>query len=313
MFFILHNTGYDLGMSWLYLALLAPLLYAAVNLLDDNLLRFIYKTPLVGAAISGVFGVVPALLIWVLGWGSLSLGLDMVLLSLAAGFLVVVSYFFYFKGFESANPSVVAALLSLSPVLIPFAAHFIVDERLTATEIAGFAIVIGAAFAYTLTDVKKFAISKALMPVLTAAVIVDIVSVTNKYVYQRADFYSAYIYFSLGMLLGGIMFMALHHLRHEKISPKKLYKQKSSILILGLSAVELLNLAAEFAHDRAISLGSVSLVNALENLQPLYVLLIAAALYPVWPKYFREADEGGMKIKFILSLIMIGGIYIAVR
>lgn len=300
-------------MSWLYLALLAPFLYALVNLLDDNLLKFIYKTPYAGAAISGAFGIVPAAVVLLFGLNGANLSLSLVLLSLMAGFMTIVSYFFYFKGFETANPSVVAALLSLSPVLIPFAAHFIVNERLTTTEIAGFALVILAAFAYTLTDIKKLTISKALLPVLTAAVLVDIVSVTNKYIYERADFYSAYIYFSLGMLLGGIFFACLQHLVHQKISAKKLYKQKSYILVFGLASVELLNLAAEFAHDRAISLGSVSLVNALENLQPLYVLLVAVALYPKWPQYFREAGEGNLRIKLALALLMVGGIYIAVR
>ncbi|HXE10150.1 MAG TPA: hypothetical protein VN554_01865, partial [Verrucomicrobiae bacterium] len=48
-------------MTWFYLALLAPLLYAIVNLLDDNLLQFVYKSPYVAAVSAGFYGSLPLL------------------------------------------------------------------------------------------------------------------------------------------------------------------------------------------------------------------------------------------------------------
>ena len=300
-------------MSWLTLALLAPLLYAIIILIDDNLLRTVYKSPQVGAAISGVFGLVPALVLLILGHGDLSMPFGLALLSVVAGLILVISYYFYFQGFESANPSVVAAVLTLTPVLIPFVAHFLVDERLTGTAIAGFIILVVAAFAYTSVDTKKITINKTLLPVLVAALMLDGVAVANKFVYQRADFYAAFIYFSLGMLVGGLVFWVIA----KQSAPQGIFKQLrtkgSAKLVALLVMVELLSLTAEFMHDRAISLGSVSLVGVLENLQPLYVLLIALLLFPFFPKQFREAGAGHIAIKLALALVMVGGVFLVAR
>lgn len=299
-------------MTWLYLALLAPFLYAVVNLLDDNLVRHVYKGAHAGAIVSGLFGLVPAALILLFGQGAV-LPVSMVLLSLLAGFLTVIAFYFYFQGLEKEDPSVVVALLSLTPAATPFIAHYLVGERLSAGAVIGFTIVILSAFAYSITDIKKFTVSKALVPVIIAALTFDAASLANKYVYTKADFYESYLYFSLGMAMAGLFFLVLLRFSGTKVSLTEVYR-KNSIKILSLLAlVEVIGLSAEFVKAKALSLGSISLVQALENLQPFYVLLIAIVLFPFFPQYFREAQSGRRVIKFLLLVAMVTGAYIAVR
>lgn len=300
-------------MSWLSLALLAPLLYAIINLLDDNLLRYVYRTPHAGAAISGIFGIVPATIVVILDLGGFAISLNLLLLSLLSGFLVVVSFFYYFKGLEKANPSVVAAILCLTPVILPFLAYFIVGERLTASAITGFIILIACGFVYTLLDTKKFTISKALAPILVAAVALDIVALTNKYVYQRLDFYTAYTYASIGMVIGGIFFLVLLKRNAKEFSVVQSYKKYSRKIILLLITAEAISTLAGYLFDRALSLGQVSLVTALGNLQPFYVLFLAVLLYPFRPQFFREAESDNLKYKFLLSIIMVFGVYLLIN
>src|ERR1700722_5282785 len=120
-------------MSWFYLALLAPLLYAVVNLLDDNLLSFVYKSPYLAATSAGFCGALPLLSRIFIQSHSLSLSLSF--LAAGSGFLTLAYYFFYFKGLQAETPSVVIALFGLAPATIPFFAHFIVHEHLSAVEI----------------------------------------------------------------------------------------------------------------------------------------------------------------------------------
>lgn len=300
-------------MSWFYLALLAPLLYAITILIDDNLLRHVYRNAHVATIISGCFGILPASLILLLGQGQESIAGPLIGLSILGGFLLVVSYYFYFRGFETAEPSVVAALFCLTPVAIPFFAHFIVDERLSLLAICGFTAVVAAAFLYSLTDIKKFTVSKALVPVLTSALLIDTVSVANKYIYARADFYTAYIYFSIGMFIGGLVFLALAARPGADVGLRKVMRSKSLGILTLIVCVELFNLAAEFLHDRALSLGPVSLVNALENLQPLYILLISVTLFPFFPRFFREAQSGSNRLKVVLSVVLVAGAYLVTQ
>jgi drug/metabolite transporter (DMT)-like permease len=291
-------------MSWFYLALLAPLLYAAVNLLDDNLLSFVYKSPYLATTFAGFFGALPLLSRVFLPASSIAVW--PALLAMIAGFLTIAYYFFYFKGLDSDSPSTVIALFSLAPATIPFFAHFIVHERLTAMEIVGFLIVLVASMGLAVSSLKQFKLSKALLPVVIAVVFMDVISIITKYVYQRVDFYPAYLYFSAGMGMGGLCFLLLKF-SDNKVGLAEIRKSIKKLLPLFIVA-ELIGMSAELTLNLAIARGSVSLVKVIEGIQPMFVLLIALALYPVSPKYFREAEEGRPVKKFLLMLLIVLGL-----
>lgn len=301
-------------MNWVYLALLAPFLTAIVSLFDDNLLRHVYKGAHAGVIVTGLFAIVPALAIVLLGLNDKSLPPHLIGLSVVSGFLAMIAVFYYFKGLELENPSVVAALFSLTPAVMPFLAHYFVGERLSARAAIGFTIVIIAGFLYSLEDVKNFNISKALGPVLLASAMFDISSLTGKYSYDRADFYSAYLFVSVGMVLAGLVFLAIWRfaIGPAAITGKKWGRKRVMKLLPLLAFVEVLGLGAEFAYNKALSQGPVSLINAIDNTQPLFMLLIALALYPLYPKYFREAESDKTGVKILLGLVLVTGIYIAV-
>jgi drug/metabolite transporter (DMT)-like permease len=291
-------------MSWFYLALLAPLLYAVVNLLDDNLLQFVYKSPYLATASVGFFGSLPLLSRFFINAHAIPGSLAV--LSFTAGFLTLAYFFFYFKGLGSDSPSIVIALFGLAPATIPFFAHFIVHEQLTSIEIVGFVIVLLASLGLSVTDIKKFKFSKALIYVAIAVVFMDIVSISTKYVYQRVDFYPAYLYLSAGMGVGGIFFLIIN-LTENKTVIRQISRTVKKLLPV-IIVTELLGIAAELTLNLAISRGPVSLVKVIEGIQPMFVLLIALGLHPFWPKYFREAKEGQLVRKFALMLIIIIGL-----
>jgi drug/metabolite transporter (DMT)-like permease len=292
------------AMSWFYLALLASLLYAIVNLLDDNLLSFVYKSPYLATAFAGFFGSVP--LLSRLFIHTANIPASLAVLSVASGSFTVVIALFYFRGLQSDSPSIVVALFGLAPATIPFFAHFIVHERLMSVEIVGFVIVLLASIGLAITDFKQLKFSKALVPVLIAVVFMDAVSLTTKYVYQRASFYPAYLYFSAGMGIGGVFFL-LFKLGENKKTMQDITKKIRKLLPVFI-ITELLALAADFTLNFAISRGPVSLVKVIEGIQPMFVLLIALALYPLSPKYFREAKEGNPLRKFAFMAATVAGL-----
>lgn len=299
-------------MSWLYLALLAPLFWAIVVLIDDNLLRHVYKGPYLAAIISGLFGATPLLsLFWI---HNLEIPAHSTLVwACLAGFFTVVYYFFYFRALEREQPSTVIALMSLTPLLLPLFAHFAVGENLTANQLAGFLIVLAASFLLSLVDVRKFKFSAALVSVFVASALYAVASLGSKFAYERTNFFTGYIFFSLGMGMGGLFFIYTLLYRRQKQVLSGIIRRNNLKIILFLIAAEIFNVSAEFLQNLAISRGPVSLVKAVENIQPVYMLIIAILLYPFFPKYFRDAEGGRLGYKFLMMVLIMAGVYVTIR
>ena len=55
----------------------------------------------------------------------------------------------------------------------------------------------------------------------------------------------------------------------------------------------------------AISRGPVTVIRTMEGIQPVYILLISLALFPFYPKLFREVSEGKAAYKFALVSLIV--------
>lgn len=294
-------------MSWFYLALLSPLLFAVVTLIDDNLIRHVYKSAYFGAIISGLFGAVPLLSLLVMPLQQTTLLVT--ILGILAGFLTVIYYFFYFRALEKESPSIVIAMFSLTPVLIPIFAYLFLDERLVPLQISGFVIVLISSFMLGLTEVRKFKFSGALLYVIVASSLYAIVSLFSKYVFMRTNFFTGFMYFSAGMGLGGIYFnFALKFLKASSFIQD--LKRNSKKVLVFFMVAEAIAITAEFTQNLAVSRGPVSMVKVIEGIQPIYILIIALMFYKFSPKHFREAAEGGLAKKFTLMIIGILGLFL---
>jgi drug/metabolite transporter (DMT)-like permease len=299
-------------MTWFYLALLAPVLYAAVNLIDDNLLRLVYRSPYLGAMEGGLFGALPLLSLFFLHTSRISFLFACA--SIFAGYLLSIFYFFYFKAFASGSPSIVIALLNLAPASLIFLSHFILHSNLSVTQVVGFGVVLLASILLTLSTITSEGrgILKVLAPVLISVVLLDAVSLITKYSYEHASFYTVYIYYSTGLGIGGFSFFLMHVYAGLFGEVRKFgtsFKNFLWVFLLG----EFLNLAADFCINAATSKGSVALVRVVEGTQPVFVLLIAVIFYPVWPKLFREVNEGSLLKKFGLIFAILVGLILIVK
>ncbi|HUD07074.1 MAG TPA: DMT family transporter [Candidatus Saccharimonadales bacterium] len=294
-------------MSWLYFALAAPFLYAIVNLIDDNLLRFVYKSPWLAATIGGLFGALPLLSRIFIHTSSVpALYIFMAILS---GFLLTVFYLFYFRALSSSYPSVVVAFLNLVPATLIFLSYFLLHENLYFIQILGFTIVLLASILLTLSfpDLKNFWSAEVILPTLVAVVLIDAISLLMKDSYNHAQFYPLYMYYSAGLGLGGIVFLVFHFITGKQSEIRKLGSSFKKVVPIFLIA-EVLNLVSELCINLATSKGPVSLVRVIEGIQPLFVLLIALILYPFAPRFFREAGGGGNFRKFVLMVVAVWGI-----
>ncbi|MCP4146770.1 MAG: EamA family transporter [bacterium] len=291
-------------MNWFYIALISPALWAVVCLFDDNLVRDVYRNAVYGAIISGVMSlsilvILPFIEITIPSW-------EIQLAALAAGMVFVYSYVFYFRALESEYPSVTVALWNLTSVFVPVLAYIFLDEVLNGTQYFGLFLIILASFSLSVLDVRKFKFSKALYLMMFASFLTAGTALIEKYIYLRTDFWSGFVFLSIGMGVGGFSLMVITKQGRCFIGDfnKKL---KKWIWVFVIS--ELINVAAVLVSNLAISKGPVSAVKVIEGVLPIYMLIFAVILHYFFPQYFREGKNKGALKKGLLMALMIIGLY----
>ncbi len=293
-------------MSWFYLALLAPLLWAVVTIIDDNLLRNVYRSASFGAIISGLFGAVPAVFLFTFN-DHVVTEPRFVLCALAAGIGTVVFYFYYLRTLGHEEPSVAIALLNLAPAMVPLLAFAFLQEKLKFNQYVGISLLLGATLLISVTTIQKIRFSRAMIFALYASLTYALVSIAAKYAYQGGTFREMYAWISLGFGIGGLSFLLASKKRGEIISIVRGAKKK---ILAVLVLAELVNIVGELVQGYAISSGPVSIVRAMEGLQPIYVLLLGVALHPFLPSWFREKQDKRLPRKLILMMVMIAALLI---
>ncbi|MEK7059802.1 MAG: DMT family transporter [Patescibacteria group bacterium] len=292
-------------MSWFVLALIAPLVWAVVNLIDDHLLRSVYRSATIGAVLSGVIGFLPALYIYIFHQPQVAEP-KLILSAVAAGMLTVLFYYFYFRTLQTDDPSVAIALNNLAPAIVPFLAFFLLSERLQPLQYAGIGIIVIASSLIGALDIKKLKFAKSVWYALCGAICYAMVSILAKYAYEGASFGDIYFWIAVGFGVGGIIAFIL---LKEKNQLRQLISSKDKKLVTLLLGVELLNMAGELIQGAAINGGPVSIVRGLEGIQPLYVLTIGIVLARFLPNHFRERRDERFNKKIICMGFMIVGLF----
>ncbi|QQG40609.1 MAG: EamA family transporter [Candidatus Levyibacteriota bacterium] len=290
--------------DWFYIALIAPAIWALVNIIDDNLIRGVYRNPYFGTIISGFFALLPVLSVFFIPISIPSL--PVIIFSFLAGFLVVSAYWFYFKALMSDSPSIIVALWTLTAAMLPFLAFVFLQETLQFKQYVGFVIILVASMILSVVNIKKLTFSKTFFFMIIASIFIAITSILEKYIYTHIDFWSGFIFISIGMGLGALFF-SISFKAGRMFFKEFQGKFRKYIWIFLFS--ELLNILAVFFSNLAISKGPVSLVKVVEGMQPFYVLLYAIVFYPFFPNYFREATQENKLKKVLCMMIIILGLY----
>jgi drug/metabolite transporter (DMT)-like permease len=298
-------------MSWFYLALLAPLIYAVVNLIDDNLMRHIYRSPHSGAIISGLFGGLPLLSLAFHDYTNIPLQFE--LQAVLAGFLLVAFYYCYFLSLDRESPSVVVALTNMAPLLIGILAFIFLGERLGDRDVVSLALILAASIGLSLSSgPDRTHFKRSIGPIIFAGIFISVNSLLIKDVFDHVPFYSGYMWLSAGMVTGGFYFLlVLYHADQREIlrDLRRIVRKYFGLFVFA----EGMALLAEFTMNLAISRGPVTIIRTIEGIQPLFVLLIALVFYPLRPQLFREANEGKVLKKFFYIAVIIVGLFLLSR
>ncbi len=292
--------------NWLLLALIAPFLWALVVLIDDNLLRKVYRSAGFGAMVAGLFGIFPFLYLGITN-DTYTLEPKVLAAAIVSGILTVAFYYCYFKALGSEEPSTTIAMLNLMPVFVVVLAAVFLHESLLTKQYIGIGIIVLTSTYLGIMSARKFKLNNAAGYVIAGSLVYAGASILAKYAYEQANFRTVYPWISFGFFIAGTTIFIFG--RHSK-EAKRIAKKAGIALVVIMFSIEVLNFGAEFTQGLAISRGPVSVIRAIEGIQPLYMLLLAVVLGPFLRNFFREQIDKNFPKKVIVMLAMIAGLYL---
>lgn len=306
--------------NWLAIAFCAPMCFAMMNVIDVYFVDAIYNNEFDGTIISGMFQVVPWMLV---PWVTFELPEPWtMLLAVAGGLLFLMSSFFYFKTLFISNDAVVAELFSnLSMVVVPVLSFLFVNERLTTSQYIGILLsFIGAGILSLNRRIREQHLSRVFLTMLAAVFFLSVSMITEGVVYKKTGFWSGFLFFSFGCFIGGIIFWIVRNNR-GMTKQGSLLRLSKRYLVPFLIA-EGLAVCGVTASQRAIDLSpSVSFVSVInEGFQPaftvLFSLIIAVGIslfsggkYQT-VKDVYEKQLVGVRDKVVAIFIMALGVYL---
>ncbi len=293
-------------MLWLYITIIAYLLFALANI-GDKLVVSKFKTkPIVFAFYVGFMGI--GTLIFV-PFGVIMPELSQIFWSFLGGTAFVMALFCMYKAIDAGETTKAITLLgSSSPIFTFFLSYLFLDERLSLKQIIAFIILVLAiiTISWPLKS-KKEKVNKGLIFWGILAGLTFAVSyVLAKYVYFYQPFISGFVWIRIGGFLTAVIILLIPRNRKLIKIDWQMPKKQKGILILAIQAFGGLGVIGQ---NYAFSLASATLVNALQAVQYALVFVLASLLgfkYPV----LKEKLNWKQVLQKIAAIILIAiGLY----
>ncbi len=285
-------------MSWLIFTLLAINLWAISNIIDKNIVSKRVKNAATPLIIGGFGSLFYALLMFLVFNAAISLE------GIALGLVYTCTLLLYLKAMQLEEASRVIAFFSLIPIFVAILAYFLLGESFGPEKYVGIILVtIGAAMISVRKGIgKKLTISKALYLMLLFVMLYAVYTIALKYSTGYTGFISIFAGMQFGLFLGGIALLFVYKIELKKIN------MKTTALVLTSQFTGVTGLLS-FIY--AVSIGPISLVSAIENTQPVFLLLFTTLLTIFKPHIIKEdISKGPLFLKALAIIIMVIGAYL---
>lgn len=258
--------------AWFPFAIVSPVLWAASNLIDEDLVRHDLRDPITLTAITGLFSSIPVVILAALGafvWP----GWNIFILAVATGIVGLFVYLPYLRALTLASSASVILMWNLAPVIVAGAAWAFLDERLLPLEYLAIGLLVSSSLLAAHqrgSDGHRW--SRAAPWMVLASFMYAGEAILGKSVYEQVPFAVGLAWISATSLCVSVFLFAVRARSRRALVGA--FRGRIGLIVM---ANEGLDLAAVVARDRAVSLGPVSLVNAIGGLQPIFVIAFATA------------------------------------
>lgn len=300
-------------MSWFYIALIGPILYAATNHIDKYILEKYFKAGEVGAVtlFSALFSIVAMPVVYLIEPAVFSIGLASTVVLIASGILAVTCLILYLHALRDDEASVVVPYYQTIPIFGFILGYFLLGETLGTREIFASVLILIGTIIISLDmsgGAVKFKKRVALL-MLLASLLFAVVGVAFKMIAIDEGFWPS-LFWNLagGVLLGIFIFITVKSYRKQFLT---VFKVNSVPVLAACSLNEVIFIAADGVSVYATLLAPIALVMLVNGFQPIFVFLIGIILSLFFPKLGKESlSKNDLAQKILAIGIIMAGTYL---
>lgn len=287
-------------MTWLYFALSAYLLLAVSGVIDKFLVSKVVRHPAAYAFYIGITGPFSLLLA---PFGLKALSVPDFYVAGMAGVCFLLAMYYYFTAVSMASVSRVLPIFGgLIPVFTLGLAYFALDERLNPVQYWAFIFLVAGAVLSAYKQESGGMQKAALGYATLAALLMALTAVFSKHIFEVSNFVSGMVWTRMSFLPVALLFLLTKENRRRIFNAPKEAKPRN-IIIYYVSRFS--GTIAGFLQNYAVSLGSVTVVNALAGTQFAFLLLMTTFLSFRFPKVLKEQVTGPILAQKIAAIVLI--------
>lgn len=227
-----------------------------------------------------------------------------------AGVVHLVGVFFYYAALKRGEASETLAIMGgFSPVATAAIAFLLLTRKMTGAETLGFALMSSGGFAMFLSE--KLPLKKLLPLVLLAPGTLGLVNVLEKLVYNRVNFVSGYVWFTIGTFAGSLLLLIPPSWRKQifaesgKDDPSNRFWYFVNRFVSGVGS---------FLVFYAISLAYPAVVDAISGVRYIIIFFGAFLITRFRPEWLRESFQGWQLVtKISATGLVVAGLVLVGR
>lgn len=285
---------------YIIIAIIAYSLYAINGIIDKFLLSKAVRSPAVYAFFIGITGPFTFVLA-PFGLKFISFG-NLLIAILGGAAFIWALYFLYKATIQTSISRILPIEGGLVPVFTLVFAYIILDERLLGTQLIAFIFLVIGAIIISLREDKTGWHARAFGNAIIAASLFALSFVLTKYTYDHSNFISGLIWTRLGFFVVALIFLIPKSVRHAIFNAPKQTTAGNKYLYYGARVTGSLS---GFLQNYAISLGSVTIVNAMQGTQYALLLIGTIFLSKYYPKILKEKVSRAILAQKILAIVLI--------
>jgi len=291
---------------WIIIVTVGYLLNAISSVVNKSLLNKDIPNPVVYTFYICVLG----LAVFVLApFGLAWVGLKMFIISLVAGILFTYALLTMFVALLGDEVSRVTPLIGgLQPIFVFLLAFFFLGERLLDNQIVAFILILLGGILITVQWQKaRQQQFKMFFWSFLSALLFAGSYVLSKYIFVNTDFISGFIWIRVGSFIGAMFLLIWRSNRQVIFGNVKNTGQKIGLIFI---AGQVAGALSTILVNWAVALGSVTLVNAMQGLQYVFLFFLILILARRHPGWLKENTKGWILVQKMVAIILIaGGLY----
>ncbi len=298
-------------MTWIVAGLIAPLLWALSNIIDQIKVRkYFVENPLLITTL-GCFLSLPIIVIITTFYPKVwQLSPEIGLVFSGTALFDCLAFLAYYKALEKDEASNTVPIFQILPIMIFIMGYLFLGETVSQKQVIGSTFIVLGAFCLMADfQVKLFKWSTLGYMMLCCSVLA-ISTIINRDALEHTNWYTAMAWKTIGYLFFFIVMFSLNKKIRSQCITQMHHPFNIGVLLIAI--VEIIGLLANalfmLSLDKAPAAG---LAQTLNGFQPFFVLALGYVGYKIAPDYIKAPKTGKhMAFHLFCLALMIFGLYL---